>query len=181
MQAFSRRGFQLRTASLETRLAYTSFLVLSVFGIATLIALSFGRAGASPAAIATYYRGGDDEMSFPKTFWQLVETSHFHLFTIPVVVLILSHLLYATPVSVRIRVWITVLTFLGAFLDVSGPWAVRYGSGLMAYVLLLGWLLLGLGGLAIIAITLLAMWAPERWWGAPRGRRGPARSEGEEP
>jgi hypothetical protein len=163
MQVFSRRGFQLRTASLETRLAYTSFLILTVLGIATLLALSFGRVGATPSAIAIYYRGSDNEMSFPKTFWQLVEVSHFHLFTIPVVVLILAHLLYATPAPVRIRVWLTALTFAGVVLDAIGPWSVRYVASAMAYGLMLGWLLLALGSLAIIAVTLLAMWAPLRW------------------
>jgi hypothetical protein len=179
MQAFSRRGFQLRKASLETRLAYTGFLILMVLGLATLVALSLGRAGASPSAIAIYYRGGDDEMSFPKTFWQLVETSHFHLFTIPVVLLILSHLLYATPVSIRIRIWLTIVSFSGGLLDVSGPWGVRYVSGTMAYALLLGWLLLAIGGLAMIAISLVAMWGPERWWGQP-APAAPSRLEHED-
>jgi len=79
------------------------------------------------------------------------------------VVLILAHLLYATPASPRLRVWLTVSTFGGALLDVIGPWSVRYVSGGMAYALMLGWLLLALGGTAIIAITLLAMWGPEAW------------------
>jgi hypothetical protein len=160
MQVFSRRGFQLRTASLETRLAYTCFLVLCLLGIATLIALSFGRAGASASAIAIYYRGDDTEMSFPKTFWQLVEVSHFHLFTIPVVVLILSHLLYATPAPQRWRVWLTLATFTGALLDIVGPWSVRYVAAGCAYLLMTGWALLALGSLAIIGITLVAMWGP---------------------
>ena len=179
MQAFSRRGFQLRRASLETRLAYSGFLVLSLFGFATLIALSVGRTSASAAAIAGYYRGGDSEMSFGKTFWQLVETSHFHAFTIPVVVLILAHLLYATPASVRTRVVLTVVSFVGALLDITGPWAVRYVAAGMAYALMLGWLMLALGGLAIIAVSLAAMWGPERWWGAP-ARSIAARADSEE-
>jgi hypothetical protein len=164
MQVFSRRGFQLRTASLETRVAYTAFLVLSLLGLASLVALST-RAGLTPAAIATYYRGGDTEMSFPKTFWQLVETSHFHLFSIPVVVLILSHLLYGTPTSVRLRVGLTLVTFSGALLEIVGPWSVRYVSGACAYVLMAGWLLLAGGVALIVVITLLSMWASERWVG----------------
>jgi hypothetical protein len=166
MQVFSRRGFQLRTASIETRLAYTYFLVLCLLGVATLIALAFGRAGASASAIAIYYRGDDSEMSFPKTFWQLVEVSHFHLFTIPVVVLILSHLLYATPVPTRWRVWLTLVTFTGALLDILGPWSVRYVAAGCAYLLMTGWVLLSLGSLAIIGITLVAMWGP--WGGKPK-------------
>ncbi len=163
MQAFSRKGFQLRSASLETRIAYSSFLVLCLLGIATLIALSFGRAGASPSGIVTYYRGDDSEMHFPKTFWQLVEVSHFHLFTIPVVMLILAHLLYATPTASRARVALTVIVFAGAFLDALGPWAIRYISGALAPALMLGWVLLGGGSLVIVVLTLIAMWAPERW------------------
>ena len=163
MQVFVRRGFQLRTASLETRLAYTAFLLLMVPAIATLVALSIGRMGFSPAAIATYYRGGESEMSFPKSFWQLMEVSHSHLFTVPVVVLILSHLLFGTPFSARVRIWLTTVTFAGAFLDAFGPWAVRYVAAGFAYVLVLGWVLLGAGASLIVLTTFFAMWAPERW------------------
>ncbi len=49
MQVFSRRGFQLRKAPLETRLAYTGFLVLMVPGAASLVALSVGPMGFSPS------------------------------------------------------------------------------------------------------------------------------------
>ncbi len=72
MQVFVRRGFQLRTASVETRIAYTAFLLLMVPAVGTLVALSVGRMGLSPTAIATYYRGGESEMSFPRGFWQLM-------------------------------------------------------------------------------------------------------------
>jgi hypothetical protein len=118
-------------------------------------------------------------MSFGKTFWQLVETSHFHAFTIPVVVLILAHLLYATPASVRTRVVLTVIGFVGALLDITGPWAVRYVAAGMAYALMLGWLMLALGGLAIIGVSLAAMWGPERWWGGP-ARSIAARADSED-
>jgi hypothetical protein len=163
MQAFSRRGFQLRRASLESRVAYSGFLLLTAPGAATLVALSIGRMGLSPSAIATYYRGGQTEMTFPKQFWQLMEVSHFHLFSVPVVVLILSHLLYATPVSTRARVSLTAVTYLGAALEIGGPWAVRYLAGSFAWALLAGWALLASGIAAIIVLTLVSMWGPERW------------------
>ncbi len=163
MQAFARRGFQLRSASLETRIAYTGFLLLMLPALSTLVALSFGRMGLDPHAIAAHYRGGESEMSFPKTFWQLVETSHFHLFTIPVVALILAHLLYATPASPRLRIYLTSITFAGAFLDAVGPWTVRYLSAGFAYLLIVGWMLLAGGALLIVTLTLVAMWGPKGW------------------
>lgn len=166
MKNFSRRGFQLRTTSLETRVAYTAFMLLTILGVATLVALAL-RVGATPNAIAAYYRGGESEMSFPKTFWQLVEVSHFHLFSMPTVVLILTHLLYATPTSVRFRMSLTVAAFLGVLLDVVGPWLVRYVAAACAYVVLVGWALLAGATLLVIVVTLAAMWGPERWFEEP--------------
>src|SRR3954465_10024208 len=163
MKAFSRRGFQLRSAPLETRVAYTGFLILTAPGVVSLAALSFGRMGVSPSAIATYYRGGETEMSFPKQFWQLMEVSHFHLFSVPVVVLILAHLLFATPISRRARVWLTAATFLGAALEIAGPWAVRYLAASFAWMLLAGWALLASGIAAIVVLSLVSMWGPDRW------------------
>ncbi len=176
MQAFARRGFQLRSASLETRIAYTGFVLLMLPALSTLVALSFGRIGLDPHSIAAHYRGGESEMSFPKTFWQLVETSHFHLFTIPVVALILSHLLYATPASPRLRIYLTSIVFTGAFLDAVGPWTVRYLSAGFAYLLMVGWMLLAGGSLLIVMLTLAAMWGPKRW-GARAASSAPANGD----
>jgi hypothetical protein len=162
MQVFVRPGFQLRTASVETRVAYTGFLLLMIPAIATLIALSIGRMGLDPQAIATYYRGSESEMSFPRSFWQLMEVSHFHLFTVPVVALILSHLLFGTPIAQRLRIWLTAITFLGALLDAFGPWAVRYIAASCALLLIVGWVLLAGGASSIVLLTLTSMWAPER-------------------
>lgn len=167
MQAFSRRGFQLHRASLETRVAYTGFLLLMAPGVATLVALSIGRMGFSLRAIATYYRGGETEMSFPRNFWQMMEVTHFHLFSVPVVVLVLSHLLYGTPVSTRTRLWLTVATYAGAALELASPWAVRYLAGGFAVLLLAGWVLLAAGMLGMIGISLLSVWGWHRWLAEP--------------
>jgi hypothetical protein len=172
MQVFARRGFALRAASLETRIAYTVFLALALLGAASMGALSVARIGVTPAAIATYYRGGESEMSFPKQFWQLAEVIHFHLFSISVVLLILSHLLAATPLPARARLGVIGATSAGAFLDLCAPWAVRYLSGAFAWALLAAWLLLGGGMLCMLGVSLVSLWGPERWSnGAPSAER----------
>lgn len=177
MQVFARRGFVLRGASLETRIAYTVFLALALLGAASMGALSVGRIGITPGAIATYYRGGESEMSFPKQFWQLAEVSHFHLFSISVVLLILSHLLSATPLPARARLGVIGATSAGAFLDICAPWAVRYLSGSFAYVLLAAWLLLGGGMLCMLVVSLVSLWGPERW---SNGAGSPERAQAAE-
>jgi hypothetical protein len=88
----------------------------------------------------------------------MMEVSHFHLFSVPVIVLILSHLLYGTPASTRTRLGLTIVTYAGAALELAAPWAVRYLAAGFAVLLLAGWVLLACGMLGMIGISLLSVW-----------------------
>ncbi len=160
MHVFSKSGYRLSRTSLETKVTYTGFLALMLPGIATMVGSSAGRIGLSPHAIAVFYRGGEGELSFPKELWQLVETAHFHLFSVPVVLLILTHLLFATGCPPRLRLAISLACYAGAVLEIGGPFLVRYGSADFAPAVLLGWALLALGMLASAGFSLWALWAP---------------------
>ena len=115
MRAFGANGYRLRDARIEIRLIYTGFLLLVLIGMATMAALQCHLIGASPAALAAYYRGGDigDTMSFGKTFRQLVETTHFHAFIMGVVYLVLAHLVVATPLRAAWKRAMIGLAFAG--------------------------------------------------------------------
>lgn len=172
MHVFVKSGYRLARTSLETKIAYTGFLGLVLPGVVTLLALSIGRIGLSPHAIAVFYRGGDGELSFPKQLWQLMEEAHFHLFSVPVVLLVLTHLLFATACPPRLRIAISVSAYLGAVLEIGCPFAIRYLSAGFAPLLLAGWALLAFGMLSSIGFSLWALWArvPP---GAPSGEAGP--------
>ncbi len=160
MHVFIKSGYRLGRTSLETRITYSGFLLLMLPGLGTMLAMSVGRIGLSPQAIAAFYRGGTGEMSFPKELWQLMEEAHFHLFTVPIVLLILTHLLFATGCPPRTRVAISLGLWIGALLEIGGPFAVRYLSASFAPLLLLGWTLLSLGMLASVGYSLAALWGP---------------------
>ena len=157
MHVFIKSGYRLAKTSLETRITYGAFLCLVLPGIATLVAMSFGRIGASPTAIAAFYRGGEGEMSFPKELWQLMEEAHFHLFSIPVVLLILTHLLFASGLAPRLRIAISLACWAGALLEIACPFGVRYGGPGFVYPLLLGWILLPSGMLAAAIVSAVAI------------------------
>jgi hypothetical protein len=158
MHVFIKSGYRLGKTSLETRITYSAFLLLMLPGLGTMLALSAGRIGLSPAVIAAYYRGGAGEMSFPKELWQLMEEAHFHLFSIPIILLILTHLLFATGCPPVLRVIISLACWTGAVLEIGAPFGVRYLSGAFAPLLLLGWGLLSAGMLASIGYSLAALW-----------------------
>ena len=167
MHVFIKSGYRLARTSLETKIAYSGFLGLMLPGIASMVALSV-RVGLTPHAVAVYYRGGAGEMSFPKELGQLMETAHFHLFSLPIVLLVLTHLLFATGCPPRLRLVISAASFLGAILEIGSPFAVRYWSGDFAIAVILGWVLLTSGMLASVLFSLWALWVPE-----PQEETGP--------
>lgn len=74
----------------------------------------------------------DDEaapsLTMAMPYRKLLEVTHFHLFTIPVFVLILTHLFLMTESSVISHmVWIS-LAWLSALLHIAAPWLIRFGS-----------------------------------------------------
>lgn len=157
MRQFAAKGFRLGSSNTDLKLTYAFFLGFTFLGLLSLAALSLGRIGFTPEAIATYYRGSDSEMKLPKEFWQLMEVSHFHLFTEPTVILILTHLSFATGLVRRNRVLLCVGAYGGSALEISGPWLVRYGGAGFAYLLLAGWGLLLLCGGALFAVSLASL------------------------
>jgi hypothetical protein len=160
MRQFAAKGFRLASSNTDLKLTYALFLTFTFFGLVTLAALSLGRVGFSPEAIATYYRGSDTEMKVPKEFWQLMEVSHFHLFSEPTVILILTHLAFATGLVKKHRVLLTLGAYGGSALEISGPWLVRYVGAWCSYLLLAGWLLLLLCGGALFLISLISILLP---------------------
>src|SRR5437899_8614725 len=141
MRQFSAPGYLLRYARPEVRLIYTGFLVLVFIGLLTMAAFETRQIGPTPARIASYYRGGDrgGEMSFPKTFRELVEVTHFHSFIMGIVYLVLAHLFIATSIASRLKLTLIVLAFAGMTGDLIGPWLIRYVAGEFAYFQLSSW------------------------------------------
>jgi hypothetical protein len=155
VREFGKGGFSLRRAPAPLRLIYGAFVALTVPGLLSQIAFHVGRIGLTPAAIAAYYRGSEaqDVMAFPKSFGQLLEVTHAHAFTMPVVFLILAHLFVSTGVSDRLKGVTLVATFAGLLGDLLAPWLVRYGAAGFAWFALAVWILEAAGSAVLVTVT----------------------------
>ena len=91
-------------------------------------------------------------------FGQLAETTHFHLFTMPVVFLIMVHVLFLTMASSMIKVLSTWLAFIGVSLDLISPWLISYVSPLFVLLLLTGDILMLVSFLIMFVIPMYEMW-----------------------
>jgi hypothetical protein len=91
---------------------------------------------------------------------KLLEVTHFHLFSMPVYLLVLSHLFMLSRCGERTKAgWITVAT-LAVGGHIAAPWLARAGAPTAALAYGLSGLLLGLSFVVMSVLPLWEMWAP---------------------
>ena len=95
-------------------------------------------------------------------FGQLAETTHFHLFTMPVVFLIMLHVLYLTMAGETTKLIATWVSFIGVTLDLISPWLIAYVSPVYVLSLLTGDVLMTIGFLITFVIPMREMWVRQQ-------------------
>ncbi len=118
--------------------------------------LYFEKMNLTPQSVVDYYLGNEEQFLPPRSFQGLLEISHFHLFAMGMLLLVLTHLMLFVPLSNRVKAWLIALPFLSALLDEGASWMVRYGGEAFAIVKIAGFLSLQ----ASLAVLVgLALWA----------------------
>ena len=157
MRNFNAR-FRLRDTDRHIRLLYTLFLLLMFAGFAFSFFWAHSMTSLSPQGIADHYLGSDETFGEPMSFRELAEVTHFHLFTMPVVFMILVHVLYLTMASNLVKALTTYLAFGGVLLDLVSPWLISYVSPIFVLTMLTGDFLMVISFLVMMVIPLYEMW-----------------------
>jgi len=157
MRNFNQR-FKLRDSDRHIRLLYTLFLLLMLAGFTFSFFWAHSMTGLSPQGIADHYRGSDATFGEPMSFRELAEVTHFHLFTMPVVFMILIHVMYLTNASHRLKAAVTWGGLGGVMLDLISPWLISYVSPIFVITMLTGDTLMTLSFLVMMGIPLYEMW-----------------------
>jgi hypothetical protein len=186
MRQFSSSGFRLWNLGIEAKILYTAFCVLTLAGIVSS-ALYYGDlVGAGTSGIKSYYAGEarpvaapppaaaapgagpsidvpDDEATrapivVPMTYRKLLEVTHFHLFTMPVVLLIIGHLFLATGLGDRAKLTWLIAACCSVAAHLATPWIVRYAGGGLAFLHAITGAALTLTMSMLTIYPVLAMW-----------------------
>lgn len=99
-------------------------------------------------------------MRLEKPARQVVETFHFHLFTVPVVLLIVGHLFMLTALSTRAKVAVITVSSVATFVHLLAPLAVRFGSPAWGWLMPASVVVAALGWLPMLVWPLWEMWRP---------------------
>ncbi len=153
MRDFEKQNLRLSKLPLLGKVVYTVFLFFTVVGVVATVALYHDMVGISGERIGAYYHGEhvaidsshkDDanvgpsldmptdvvtqtEEAMPTR--KLLEVTHFHLFSMPVYLLILSHLFMMTGFSVRSRMFWIAAASVATLCHLIAPWLTRSGFG----------------------------------------------------
>jgi hypothetical protein len=184
---FAAAAGRLRTLSLGAKLLYTAFTLSAVLGLVVswqLYGAMVGDAGArayyagapvdaaAPRAPATAAPADDgpvlelpDEATAPRWMVEqvserkLLEVTHFHLFSVPVYVLILAHLWLLARIPPWLHASGVVASVTASALHLAAPWIVRGQTGLAPLVPISGAGMLVVLGLVAVVPT-VDMWLP---------------------
>lgn len=155
------RGGSLRRLAPGTRLVYSAFLGFTVLGLVTASLLHYDGLGLGAEQASTYWRGDDAGMVYPKSYRQIVELSHFHLFTEPLTWLVVAHLYNLGGDPPTRRTAVTVVTLATIAGQIALPWLVAYGSAAFAVLFLPVH-----GGMALGLLYMAGAALREMWWSA---------------
>jgi len=121
--------------------------------------LYFAKMGLTTASVVEYYLGSEERFLSPRSYQGLLEVSHFHLFAMGMLLLVLTHLALFVPVSSRAKAALVVVPFIAALLDEGAGWLVRFASPGFAALKIAGFLLLQGSLAALVGVSLWAVFA----------------------
>jgi hypothetical protein len=116
--------------------------------------------GLEGAAAAASGAPAGEGMRFEKPARQVMETFHFHLFTVPICLLIIGHLFMMCALSLRLKAGTIVLASAATLLHLLAPPLVRFASPGFAFLVFPSALLMGLSWAFMTLWPLWEMWRP---------------------
>ena len=146
----------------RNRLLQTIVILYSIYVAGLWITnalLYFAKMSLTPASVVAYYLGDESRFLSPRRYQGLLEVSHFHLFAMGMLLLVLTHLMLFVPIASRWKIWLITVPFAAALLDEGASWLVRFVHPGFAWLKIAGFLLLQ-GSLAtLVGVSLWAVFA----------------------
>ena len=131
----------------QHRKSLLNTLVLMFLGYIALLWVSnglmyFHHMDLTAKSVVEYYLGSEEQFTQPRSYQGMLEVSHFHLFAMGMLVVTLTHLMLMTNFSIRLKIWLSSLTYLSAIADEAGGWLVRFAHPMFAYFKIASFLVL---------------------------------------
>lgn len=140
---------------LKTILCFT-LLYFTLLGV-TNVLVYVESIGFSKKAIAEYYLGSEEGFREPVTYMGLLEQAHFHLFSMAMGLLLVSHLAAFTGIAQWLKKLLVGAAFVSGLADQASGWLIRFVSAEFAFLKAASFSVFTVSFLALSAISLVAI------------------------
>ncbi|MDT8407641.1 MAG: hypothetical protein RQ715_10365 [Methylococcales bacterium] len=142
----------------QNRKLLINSLILMFLGYIALLWLSnglmyFHKMDLTADSVIAYYLGSEQDFTQPRSYQSLLEVSHFHLFSMAMLVLTLTHLMIMTDIVLWLKISLSGAVYLFAVGDELSGWLVRFVHPGFAYVKIAMFVGLELSLLALLIIV----------------------------
>ncbi|PPC90960.1 MAG: hypothetical protein CTY34_05795 [Methylobacter sp.] len=146
----------------QHRKSLMNALVLMFMGYVVMLWLVnglmyFHRMGLTPDSVIAYYLGSEQAFTQPKSYESILEVTHFHLFSMGMLVLTLTHLMLMTEFSTRLKIWLSGIIYLSAIGDEVASWLVRFVHPAFAYFKIAAFLALEISLLVLLIVVIASL------------------------
>jgi hypothetical protein len=87
----------------------------------------------------------------------MLEVLHFHLFSMGILVLTLTHLMLMTQFSTTLKIVLSVTTYVSALADELGGWLVRFVHPLFAWFKVGAFVMLELSLASLLVVVIISL------------------------
>jgi hypothetical protein len=176
VRQFASSGFRIWNLSREAKWVYTGFAVFSLLALVVsglfydeLVGRGIARyyLGDTPAASAAAPGPRVDVepgegLALGVSYRKLLEVTHFHLFTVPVFLLITAHLFMLTALGTRQKIFWIISAWLSALVHMAAPWLVRFVSAKMSFMYSVSGAAMAVSWGALTLYPVVVMWLPPK-------------------
>lgn len=154
-----RKG-DLATLLPGTKLIYSVFLGFCLASYVVMGVMAVQRAGLTSSSLSRYYIGDPQQGVYGKTFGEMIEVTHFHLFSVPLFLFVQGHIFVLSSWRLKAKTLVVLAAFSGCLFYIAGPWLTVYVSPSLAFTVTGGRIAMVIACLIFTIVPLHEMWVP---------------------
>jgi len=128
--------FKLKDLSTPLKTLVFFFILALILGYGVALLQAYEHTGFNIQKVILSYRGSNDPdmMAFAKPYREILQNSHVHVLTVPLLYFCLSLIFIGTRQSSKFKSVLIALLFSGFFVEYISHWLLRYVSAGFVYV-----------------------------------------------
>lgn len=151
----------------QNRQLLLNSLILMFLGYILLLWISnglmyFHKMDLTPDSVVSYYLGPEQDFTQPKSYQSMLEVSHYHVFSMGLLVLTLTHLMIMTNLSVLVKIVVSGLVYVSAIADEVAGWLVRFVHPDFAYFKIASFLVLETSLIVLVMLVTISLFYARR-------------------